>query len=309
MDIKREPKKKRTKYLVIGGGVAVLVLLTIALGMLPAAAPSVDRSTLMIDSVQRGTMVRAVRAPGTLVPEQVHFVSALTAGRVEQLPLRPGAVVHGGTMLLLLSNPDVQLEALDAQRQVTTAEAALVNLQTSLATQRLTQQAGSRDGAVAAAQAQGDAGMLSAGLVALSGPGVEIILDDAPTRSDGVLPAGATPDDLVIHQSDVQAVVNAVWASGADGVAIMGKRLVATSAVRCVGNVLLLQGRTYSPPFVVTAIGNGAAVRSQLSASREVRILQQAVDAYGLTFSVRDRATIALPAYDGPLDMSYATPR
>jgi uncharacterized protein YlxW (UPF0749 family) len=162
---------------------------------------------------------------------------------------------------------------------------------------------------VAAAQAQGDAGALSAGLVPLSGPGVEITLDDAPTRSDGVLPAGATPDDLVIHQSDVQAVVNAVWASGADGVAIMGKRLVATSAVRCVGNVLLLQGRTYSPPFVVTAIGNGPAVRSQLAASREVAILQQAVDSYGLTFGVRDRATVSLPAYDGPLDMTYATPR
>lgn len=162
MDIKREPKKKRTKYLVIGGGVAVLVLLTIALGMLPAAAPSVDRSTLMIDSVQRGTMVRAVRAPGTLVPEQVHFVSALTAGRVEQLPLRPGAVVHGGTMLLLLSNPDVQLEALDAQRQVTTAEAALVNLQTSLATQRLTQQATLASAQAAASDARRQANMLSA---------------------------------------------------------------------------------------------------------------------------------------------------
>jgi uncharacterized protein YlxW (UPF0749 family) len=113
----------------------------------------------------------------------------------------------------------------------------------------------------------------------------------------------------VIHQSDVQAVVNAVWAAGADGVAIMGKRLVATSAVRCVGNVLLLQGRTYSPPFVVTAIGSGAAVRAQLGASPEVAILQQAVNAYGLTLSVRDRSTVGLPAYDGPLDMSYATPR
>jgi multidrug efflux pump subunit AcrA (membrane-fusion protein) len=149
MDIKREPKKKRTRNLLIGGGIAVLVLLTIALGMLPAAAPSVDRSQLMIDSVQRGTMVRAVRAPGTLVPERMHLVSALTAGRVEQLPLRPGATLKGGSMLLLLSNPDVQLEALEAQRQVTSAQAALVNLQTALSTQRLTQQA-----AVSSAQAR-----------------------------------------------------------------------------------------------------------------------------------------------------------
>jgi HlyD family secretion protein len=162
MDIKREPKKKRTKYFAIGGGVAVLVLLTIALGMLPTAAPSVDRSTLMIDSVVRGTMVRAVRAPGTLVPEQVRLVSALTAGRVEQLPLRPGAAVKGGVMLLLLSNPDVQLEALDAGRQVTSAEAALVNLRTSLATQHLTQQAAVASAQAAASDARRQANMLAA---------------------------------------------------------------------------------------------------------------------------------------------------
>ena len=81
MDIKREPKKKRTKYIAIGGGVAVLVLLTIALGMLPAAAPSVERSTLMIDSVQRGTMVRAVRAPGTLVPERMFPMFSVVGSR------------------------------------------------------------------------------------------------------------------------------------------------------------------------------------------------------------------------------------
>lgn len=160
MDIKREPKKKRTKYLAIGIGGAVLVLLTIALGMLPAAAPSVERSTLMIDSVQRGPMVRAVRAPGTLVPERMHLVSALTAGRVEQLPLRPGAVVKGGSMLLLLSNPDVQLEALEAQRQVTSAKAALVNLMASLSTQRLTQQAAVATAEAAASDAKRQASML-----------------------------------------------------------------------------------------------------------------------------------------------------
>ena len=219
-----------------------------------------------------------------------------TSGRTAE-----GTDLRGGEVLAMSGLIKQRDAAVSRQEQQLAALQAQV--------QRLTQQAGSRDGAVAAAQAQGDAGALSAGLVPLSGPGVEITLDDAPTRSDGVLPAGATPDDLVIHQSDVQAVVNAVWASGADGVAIMGKRLVATSAVRCVGNVLLLQGRTYSPPFVVTAIGNGAAVRSQLAASREVAILQQAVDSYGLTFSVRDRGTVALPAYDGPLDMTYATPR
>jgi uncharacterized protein YlxW (UPF0749 family) len=175
--------------------------------------------------------------------------------------------------------------------------------------QQLTDQAGSRDGAVAEANAQGDAGALSAALVGLSGPGLEITLDDAPPRPDGTLPTNARPDDLVIHQSDVQAVVNAVWASGADGVAVMDQRLIATSAVRCVGNVLLLQGRTYSPPFVITAIGDVDAVRAQLAASPQVAVLQQAVQAFGLTFTVRSRPEVTLPAYTAPLDLRYAQPR
>jgi uncharacterized protein YlxW (UPF0749 family) len=203
----------------------------------------------------------------------------------------------------------VELSGLIAQRNgdIARQQAELAGVQRRI--QQLTRQAATRDGAVAAAQSSGDDGALSVGLVGLTGPGVEITLDDAPPRPDGTLPADARPDDLVIHQSDVQAVVNAVWAAGADGVAIMNKRLVATSAVRCVGNVLLLQGRTYSPPFVITAIASGPAVRAQLAASPQVAILQQAVDAFGLTFTVHDRSSVALPAYTGPLDMQYATPR
>jgi uncharacterized protein YlxW (UPF0749 family) len=173
--------------------------------------------------------------------------------------------------------------------------------------QRLTEQVASRDGAVGAATAAADAGALSAALVPLAGPGVVITLDDAPTRSDGDLPVEPSADDLVIHQSDVQAVVNAVWAAAADGVAIMDRRLIGTSAVRCVGNTLLLQGRTYSPPFVITAIADPAAVRAQLAASPQVRVFQQAVDAFGLTFEIRERNEVVLPEYDGPLDLEYAS--
>ncbi|MFP5371729.1 MAG: DUF881 domain-containing protein, partial [Actinomycetes bacterium] len=171
----------------------------------------------------------------------------------------------------------------------------------------LTEQAGSRNAAVAATRQAGEVGAVSAALVALRGPGVEIVLDDTPQGPEGGRPADATPDDLVIHQSDVQAVVNAVWAAGADGVVIMGRRLIATSAVICVGNTLLLQGRTYSPPFVIEAIVDSDAVRAELAASPQVAVLQQAVADFGLTFSVEPRSEVRLPAYDGPLDMEYAT--
>ena len=196
-------------------------------------------------------------------------------------------------------------------RQRDTAIARQANQLSDLQRQvdQLTDQAASHDGAVAAAQRSGDVGALSAALVPLKGRGVVITLDDAPARPDGSLPVNARPDDLVIHQSDVQAVVNAVWAAGADGVAIMDQRLDATSAVRCVGNTLLLQGRPYSPPVLIAAIGDIDAVRRQLAASPEVAVLQQAVDDFGLTFEVRPVPRLTLPAYDGPLALEHATAR
>ena len=202
-----------------------------------------------------------------------------------------------------------ELSELIAQRQRLNARQAdqLAELQAQV--ERLTERAGTRDTAVAAAQSAGDAGALSAGLVGLRGPGVVITLDDAPPRPDGSLPVDARPDDLVIHQSDVQAVVNAVWAAASDGVAVMDQRLIATSAVRCVGNTLLLQGRTYSPPFVITAIGDAAAIRAQLDASPQVAVFQQAVEDFGLTFDVREAREVEVPEYDGPLDMDFASAR
>lgn len=141
MDIKREPPKKRGKYIMIGIGVVLLGATTVALGNLEARPPSVDRATLWIDSVQRGTMVRNVRAPGTLVPERIQYVVAVTSGRVEELPIRPGVTVGPATVVLELSNPDVQLEALSAQSAVANAEQQYVTLKTSLETARLSQEA------------------------------------------------------------------------------------------------------------------------------------------------------------------------
>jgi uncharacterized protein YlxW (UPF0749 family) len=200
-----------------------------------------------------------------------------------------------------------ELRGLIAERQRTGAlqEQQLRELQEQV--QTLTDQAAGRNGAVAAAQRAGESGAVSAALVALTGPGLRITLDDAPQSADGSRPSGATADDLVIHQSDVQAVVNALWAAGADGVAIMDRRLVATSAVRCVGNTLLLQGRPYSPPFVITAIVDADAARGKLAESPQVQVFEQAVTDFGLTFTVEQGSSIRLPEYDGSLEMAYAT--
>ena len=141
MDIARAPvKKTRRRLIYIVSGVAGIAAITLALSRLEPAAPSVERSTLWIDSVRQGTMVRQVRAPGTLVPEHIRLVAAITAGRIEQLPIRPGTPVTKNTVILELSNPDVQLESLEAQRQLTAAEGELLNLRTALSTNRLQQE-------------------------------------------------------------------------------------------------------------------------------------------------------------------------
>lgn len=149
MDIPRAPAQRGRKRLLYGGLAALgLALATLGLKSLKPAAPSVDRAAVWIDSVQRGPLLIEVRGPGTLVPERVRWISAVTAGRVEKRLAEPGQEVNPETELLELSNPDVQLEALESERQLTAAQADRVNLRTTLETTRLNQEA-----AVAAAKA------------------------------------------------------------------------------------------------------------------------------------------------------------
>jgi HlyD family secretion protein len=140
VDIVRAKPRPTRRYLFIALGLLAVGFVTVSVSRLESRPPSVDRGTLWIDSVKRGTMLRQVRAPGTLEPEHVRFVSALTAGRVERRPLKPGAIVIPWTVIVELSNPDVQLEALSAQKELAAAQAALLTSQTQLESQRLTTQ-------------------------------------------------------------------------------------------------------------------------------------------------------------------------
>jgi uncharacterized protein YlxW (UPF0749 family) len=166
-------------------------------------------------------------------------------------------------------------------------------------------QAGS-DGRIQQQTQRADAERQAAGLTPLHGPGLRVSLDDAPRRPDGSLPAGARPDDVVVHQQDVQSVVNALWAGGAEAMTIMGVRVISTSAVRCVGNTLLLHGRVYSPPFAIAAIGNQSAMRAALDNDPGVRAFQEAAGSFGLGYSVETQDDIVAPAFTGPVTLDYA---
>ena len=138
------------------------------------------------------------------------------------------------------------------------------------------------------------------------GPGLTVTLDDAPF--DRVLPPGFGPNDLVVHQQDLQAVVNALWARGAEAMMLMDQRVISTSAVRCVGNTLHLQGRVYSPPYVVTAIGDTGPAPAGLDDSPELDMYREYVRRIGLGYEVEEHDELEMPAYEGSLDLQHARP-
>jgi multidrug efflux pump subunit AcrA (membrane-fusion protein) len=141
VDIIRDtkPQKKRKKLLWSVAGVGLLALTVFVPRLLPTAAPTVDGATVWRDTVEFGTMIRQVRGPGTLVPEQMRWITAVTAGRIEQILSLPGTEVESGALIMRMSNPDVDMQLLQAQQQLSQARAALAQLRTTLQTQELTQ--------------------------------------------------------------------------------------------------------------------------------------------------------------------------
>jgi HlyD family secretion protein len=143
MDIARPDslKRKRARQIKYGASaVVILGLMGIGVSRLKPAAPGVDRATLWIDTVQRGSMIRQVRGTGTLVPEDLRWIPATTSGRVERIIVRPGTEVAPGTIVLELSNPALEQELNDAQLKVKSAEASLINLRVQLENSHLQQE-------------------------------------------------------------------------------------------------------------------------------------------------------------------------
>jgi uncharacterized protein YlxW (UPF0749 family) len=148
----------------------------------------------------------------------------------------------------------------------------------------------------------GELAML-AGVAPARGPGVVVTLDDSSAARS---PTG-DPNDLIVHERDIQTVVNALWASGAEAVAVAGERLTSGSAVRCAGNTLLLHGTLRSPPYRVSAIGDPAALGSASLGQPGMGRLLAAVEAFGLGFTV-ERATVEMPSSGPALVLRDARP-
>ena len=160
-------------------------------------------------------------------------------------------------------------------------------------------------GAITELEAQVDELAGPAGLTAVEGPGLTVTLEDSPESIREAVGEDQRRETIV-HQQDLQAVVNALWAGGAEAMTLQGQRVISTTGVKCVGNTLLLHGVTYSPPYVVSAIGDPDAMRDSLDASPYVQAYLEAVDRWRLGWDVEVEESIEAPAYDGTTDMRHA---
>lgn len=144
------------------------------------------------------------------------------------------------------------------------------------------------------------------GLIAeVTGEGVVVELDDAPLPASGVAP-GFTADDYVVHEQDLLAVMNALWAGGAEAMAVMDQRVIAMSAVRCVGSTVLIHGQVFTPPYRITAVGPPERMVRAMDASPRLDVYRQYVDLLGLGFEVSVDESVTVPAYEGPLVLEHA---
>ncbi|HTR78316.1 MAG TPA: HlyD family efflux transporter periplasmic adaptor subunit [Gemmatimonadaceae bacterium] len=141
MDIKRDPPKKTKRYVMIGLGLAGIVAITAWVVSLKPAAQSVDRSTLVIDSVRRGNMIRSVNAAGTLAPEHVVLLTAIVAGRIDLLPVKPGETVTPATTIVKLSSPDEELAVLNNEQTLSQELSAQASLKDQIKQAQMTEEA------------------------------------------------------------------------------------------------------------------------------------------------------------------------
>jgi uncharacterized protein YlxW (UPF0749 family) len=143
-----------------------------------------------------------------------------------------------------------------------------------------------------------------AGLTAVEGPGLSVTMNDAPEQVRET--AGEDVSKTIVHQQDIQAVANAMWAGGAEAMTIQGQRVVSTTGIKCVGNTVLLHGVYYSPPYVISAIGDADGMRASLDNSAYIQAYLRDVDAWDLGWDVQQDASIRAPAFEGSTEMRHA---
>lgn len=145
-----------------------------------------------------------------------------------------------------------------------------------------------------------------AGLEPVHGPGLTVTLTDAP---DEVIESAETDiNNLVVHQQDIQAVVNALWAGGAEAMTVQGQRVVSTTGIRCVGNTVVLHDVPYAPPYVISAIGPTDQMLAAIDASPYIGFYLEVVEQYQLGWDLDVESDLQMPGYVGSTELEHARP-
>jgi uncharacterized protein YlxW (UPF0749 family) len=280
-------------------------------GPAPERAPAIEADPALGEYTPgRGTTWRvAVRRAATVLaprPGRRRRWSALVPAiaALAGLLFTTSARTSAGTNLRDDRRPELTRLIAERLARVEAQEGVAAGLRTKI--DQTTAQRAVSDGRIDEQTSRAERSRPGAGFTALRGPGLTVRLDDAPRRPGGALPAGARPDDVVVHQQDVQSAVNALWAGGAEAMVIMGIRVISTSAVRCVGNTLLLHGRVFSPPFEIKAIGDPDRMRAALDTDAGVRAFRDAAEVFGLGYAVVQQSDIVAPAYSGSVTLDHA---
>ena len=145
---------------------------------------------------------------------------------------------------------------------------------------------------------------IASGLVSIKGPGIIAILSDSDLRD---VPEGEDPANYIIHEYDLRDVLNALWAAGAEAVSLNGERIVSNTSLYCVGTTIICNATRLSPPYVVRAIGNPAALASALRESRQMAKFNARARQYALPFTIEEQHDLDLPAYNGSFVFKHAT--
>jgi uncharacterized protein YlxW (UPF0749 family) len=147
---------------------------------------------------------------------------------------------------------------------------------------------------------------------AMQGPGLTVTLTDSPLWQDtqgAGLNGDTNVNDYVVHEQDLEGVINALWAGGAEVMMIQDQRVLPTTAVRCIGNVLLLEGKQYAPPYVISAIGDVEGMQRSLDESNSVNTYKQYVDSIGLGWDMKVSDNLKFPAAPANIQsLKYAIP-
>ena len=234
----------------------------------------------------RGSVVWRLGAPAVFALAGALFVtSAITSG---------GTDIRAGRYDDLAGLATAETQGLESLRsRIADLSAQVDSLSADLA-----------KGTVRKAQAEADSLRGPAGLLPVEGAGLTITLTDAPEEIRDTTDRDV--NDLLVHQQDIQAVVNALWRGGAEAMTIQDQRVISTTGIKCVGNTVVLHDVPYAPPYVISAIGPIEQMLDSVGSDPYIDVYLQFVDEFSLGWRLEVDSALELPAYDGGTDLGYA---